>query len=154
LDAQLTLVIPPLVFARISFPNQFQTATKAAKLMLNAQSMQSITICMKTVKLVFVTNPLDLALQKMIPQPTAKNAKLIANQVPIAMMQNVLGLETPINANILQRIVMMEKLVPLILAIQQLDNALISTIVPILFVTLTSIVLPGQAQILNSLQIA
>jgi len=96
---------------------------------------------------------LDLALQKMIPQPTAKNAKLNASQIPIAMMQNVLGSETPINANIPQRIAMMEKLVPLILAIQQLDNALISTIVPILFVTLTSIVLPGQAQILNSLQI-
>jgi hypothetical protein len=61
-----------------------------------------------------VMRPLELALQLMIIKLIASNAKVNANQTPIVTILNAFGLETAINANILQRTVMMANLAPLI----------------------------------------
>jgi hypothetical protein len=114
------------------------------ELMLNAENGLSITNSTTTAKLLFVTLNLVLVLLQTTTKPIARNAKLNANQVPIAILQHVFGLETNINANIQQRTVTMVNLALLILAMLKPDNVLTLTIAPLLNVTLMLIALHGH----------
>jgi len=152
LVAQLILAMQLLVCANMSLLHHLNVF-KAVPSMLNVENMLLIIICTKTVNFLIVIPLLELAFQKMIQRPIARSAKPIVSQIPIVTMQNVFGLETLINANTLQRTVMMAKLAPLMHAIQLLANALTNTIALLNYATLTLIALPGQLQTLNTLLI-
>jgi hypothetical protein len=148
----LILAMQQLVFAKMSLLHPLNVF-KAVPLMLNVENMLSTIICMKIVNLLLVTPHLELAFLKMIPRLIARSAKPIVSQIPTVTMQNVFGLEIVINANTLLSPVMMANLAPSMHAIHLLVNAQTNTIAPLNNVTLTSIALPGQLQILNTLQI-
>jgi hypothetical protein len=140
----------PLELAATFSAPLFLNVLFLAKLMLNVESGQLTTNSTTTANSLFVIPNSVLALLKMIPKQIARNAKQHANQILTVIPQIASGLETNINANTLQRTVMMENLAQSILAMQKLEVASTLTIAPLLNVILILIASLGDKQI-NSL---
>jgi hypothetical protein len=145
--ALLTLVMRILEPAAMSSLLPTLNALFHAKSMHNAQNGQLITTSSATANLQFATQSSEHVLQKMTIRPTARNASLLVILVLTAILLLVFGLETNINVNTLQRIVTTENLAPLILVMQKLEVAFISTTAPQINATPTLIVLLGDKQI-------